>query len=166
MLSLDRVGSKPEVFLEGDFNAEGANFSPDGRYAAYLSQETGEREIYIRPYQGSGGQVTVSVGGGQEPMWAKNGDLFYRNLSGERMFVVPVATEPKLKVGTPVLLFRGPFYVPATGSPRPQYDVTADGQRLLMLTTRSNPDSPSARPRIVIVQGWFEELRRLVPTNR
>jgi len=165
MLSLDRVGSKPEVFLEGDFNAEGANFSPDGRLVAYLSQETGQREIYIRPYQGSGGQVTVSVGGGREAMWAKNGDLFYRNLSGERMFVVPVATEPMLKVGTPVQLFQGPFYIPATGSPRPQYDVTADGQRSLMLTTRSSTDSPPARPRIVIVQGWFEELRRLVPTN-
>ena len=166
MLSLDRVGSKPEVFLEGDFNAEGANFSPDGRYVAYLSQETGQREIYIRPYQGSGGQVTVSVGGGREPIWAKNGDLFYRSLSGERMFVVAVATAPMLKVGTPVQLFQGPFYIPATGSPRPQYDVTADGQRSLMLTTRSSTDSPPARPRIVIVQGWFEELRRLVPTNR
>jgi eukaryotic-like serine/threonine-protein kinase len=165
MLSLDRVGSKPDVFLEGDFNAEGASFSPDGRYVAYLSQETGQREIYIRPYPGSSGQVTVSVGGGREPIWAKNGDLFYRSLTGERMFVVRVVTEPTLKVGAPVQLFEGPFYIPATGSPRSQYDVTADGQRLLMLTTRSSTDSSPARPRIVIVQGWFEELRRLVPTN-
>jgi serine/threonine-protein kinase len=165
MLSLDRAGSKPEVFLEGDFNAEGANFSPDGRYVAYLSQETGQREIYIRPYQGSGGQVTVSVGGGREPMWARNGDLFYRSLNGERMFTVQVATERTLKVGTPLQLFQGPFYIPGTGSPRPQYDVSADGQRLLMLTTRSSTDSSPVRPRIVIVQDWFEELRRLAPKN-
>ena len=165
MLALDRDSAKPEVFLEGDFNAEGANFSPDGRYVAYLSQETGQREIYIRPYPGTGEQVTVSVGGGREPVWAKNGDLFYRSLTGERVFVVAVATEPKLRVGTPVQLFQGPFYIPPTGSPRPQYDVAADGQRLLMLTTRSSTDSSPARPRIVIVQDWFEELRRLVPTN-
>ena len=165
MLSMDRAGSKPEVFLEADFNAEGASFSPDGRYVAYLSQETGQREIYIRPYPDPAEQVTVSVGGGREPLWAKNGDVFYRNLTGERMFVVPVATEPKLKVGTPVQLFQGPFYLPATGSPRLQYDVAADGQRLLMLTTRSSTGSSPARPRIVIVQGWFEELRRLVPTK-
>ena len=153
------------MFLEGDFNAEGANFSPDEHYVAYLSQESGQREIYIRPYPGSGGQVTVSVGGGREPVWAKNGDLFYRNLTGERMFMVPVATKPTLKVGAPVQLFQGPFYIPPTGSPRPQYDVTADGQRLLMLTTRPSTDSFPVRPRIVIVQGWFEELKRLVPTN-
>jgi eukaryotic-like serine/threonine-protein kinase len=165
MLSLDRGGSKPKVFLEGDFNTEGANFSPDGRYVSYLSQETGQREIYIRPYQGSGGQVTVSVGGGREPIWAQNGDLFYRSLDGERMFAVQIATQPTLKVGTPVPLFQGPFYIPGTGSPRPQYDVTAGGERLLMLTTRSSTDSSPARPRIVIVQGWFEELRRLVPTK-
>jgi serine/threonine-protein kinase len=165
MLSMDRVSSKPEVFLEADFNAEGANFSRDGHYVAYLSEETGRQEIYIRPYPGSSGQVTVSVGGGREPIWAKNGDLFYRSLTGERMFAVPVATEPTLKVGAPVQLFQGQFYLPATGSPRPQYDVTADGQRLLMLATRSRPDSSLARPRIVIVQGWFEELRRLVPMN-
>ncbi len=165
LLSLDRPGSKPEVFLEGDSNAEGANFSPDGRYVAYLSQESGQREIYIRPRPGTGGQVTVSVGGGREPIWAKNGEVFYRNLSGDRMFAVPVATEPTLKVGTPVQLFQGPFYTPGSGSPRPQYDVAADGQRLLMLTTRSNTDSLPARPRIVIVQDWFEELRRLVPTK-
>jgi hypothetical protein len=107
----------------------------------------------------------VSVGGGREPIWAKNGDLFYRSLTGERMFVVRVVTEPTLKVGAPVQLFQGPFYIPATGSPRSQYDVTADGQRLLMLTTRSSTDASPARPRIVIVQGWFEELRRLLPTN-
>jgi serine/threonine-protein kinase len=165
MLSLDRIDAKPEVFLEGDFNAEGANFSPDGHYVAYLSQETGQREIYIRPRQGTGGQVTVSVGGGREPMWAKNGEVFYRNLSGDRMFAVPVAIEPTLKVGTPVQLFQGPFYTPGSGSPRPQYDVAANGQRLLMLTTRSSTDSLPARPRIVIVQDWFGELRRLVPTK-
>ena len=127
------LGSKPEVFLEGDFNAEGANFC--ARWALRRVSVAGKRSArdLHSASPGTGGQVTVSVGGGREPMWAKNGELFYRNLSGDRMFAVPVAIEPTLKVGTPVQLFQGPFYTPGSGSPRPQYDVAANGQRLLML---------------------------------
>jgi hypothetical protein len=75
------------------------------------------------------------------------------------MFAVSMATAPTLKIETPVQLFQGHDYVAATGSPRPQYDVTADGQRFLMLTA----DAYAARPRLVVVQNWFEELKRLVP---
>ena len=57
-----------------------------------VSAETGQREIYIRPYQKSGQRVTASVGGGREPVWARNGDLFYRSLNGEKMFSVSVKT--------------------------------------------------------------------------
>jgi Tol biopolymer transport system component len=77
-LAMDRADPKPEVFLEAKVTAEGANLSRDGHYVSYLSQESGQREIYIRPYPGPGGQLTVSVGGGQEPVWARNGDVFYR----------------------------------------------------------------------------------------
>jgi serine/threonine-protein kinase len=164
-LAMDRADAKPEVFLEAKVTAEGANLSRDGRYLSYLSQESGQREIYIRPYPGPGGQVTVSVGGGQEPVWARNGDLFYRSLNGQRMFAVPVTTAPALKVGTSVELFQGPYYVSPTGSPRPQYDVTTDGQRVLMLAP--SPDTNTSRPRhrIVVVQNWFENVKRLLPVE-
>jgi Tol biopolymer transport system component len=165
MVAMDASDPKPEVFIGGEFNAEGANFSRDGHYVSYLSQETGQREIYVRPYPGPGGQVTVSVGGGQEPVWAKNGDVFYRNLTGDRMFAVRVTTEPALKVGTSVQLFQGTFYIAPTGSPRPQYDVTADGKRLLMLAPGSGTDSSAARGRVVVVERWFEELQSKVPTK-
>jgi eukaryotic-like serine/threonine-protein kinase len=165
MLPMDRADPKPELFLERDFNAEGADFSRDGRYVAYLSVETGEREVYIRPYPGPGGQVTVSVGGGREPVWAENGDLFYRSLNGERMFAVSVTTAPTLKVGTPVQVFQGPYYISRTGSPRPQYDVMADGQRFLLLAPSPGRDSSAGRPRMVVVQNWQEELKRRLPTN-
>ena len=130
-----------------------------------MSAEAGPREVYIRPYRHTGGRVTVSVGGGREPVWANNGDLFYRNLTGYRMFAVSVTTEPTLKVATPVQLFQRPYYTSAAGSPRPQYDVTADGQRFLMLAPTSGTDASVARPRIVVVQNWFEEVKRLVPTK-
>jgi serine/threonine-protein kinase len=162
-LAMDRADAEPEVFLEAKVTAEGANLSRDGHYVAYLSQESGQREIYIRPYPGPGGQVTVSVGGGQEPIWARNGELFYRSLNGQRMFAVPVTTTPALKVGTSVELFQGPYYVSPTGSPRPQYDVRSDGQRVLMLVSSPDTNPSRARPRIVVVQNWFEDLKRLLP---
>ena len=137
-LAMDRPDPKPEPFLDGPFSAEGAAFSRDGRYVVFLSAETRRREIYLRPYPGPGGQVTVSVQGGMEPTWAGNGDVFYRSLDGTRMFVASITTSPKLMVGTPVQLFEGRHYIAPTGSPRAQYDVTSDGQRLLMLANATD----------------------------
>ncbi|MET0733458.1 MAG: hypothetical protein ABW054_10360 [Casimicrobiaceae bacterium] len=167
MLPMDEAQTEPtpQVFNVGESGAESADFSRDCRYVAYLSAEAGPREIYIRPYQHPGGRVTVSVGGGREPVWANNGDLFYRNLTGDRMFAVAVTTEPTLKVATPIQLFQRPYYTSAAGSPRPQYDVTADGQRFLMLAPTSGTDPSVSRSRIVVVQNWFEEVKRLVPTK-
>ena len=108
--------------------------------------------------------MTVSVGGGREPRWGANGEIFYRNENGDRMFGVTAPTAPTLKVGTPVPLFQGQFYIAPTGSPRPQYDVTADGQRFLMLAPVPG-ESLTDQSRIVVVQNWFEELKRLVPVN-
>ena len=165
MLPMDTTDPKPRAFLNGDFNAEGADFSRDGRYVAYQAEATGQREIYIQSSTKPGGQVTVSVGGGREPVWANNGDLFYRSSTGERMFVVSVTTEPTLKVERPVELFQGPYYISPTGSPRPQYDVTPDGQRVLVMVSTQGTSASVARPRMVVVQDWFDELKRLVPTR-
>ena len=158
-LSMDHATSEPQPFLDREFSTNGAVFSPDGRYVAYQSRETGQPEIYIRPYPGPGGQQTASVGGGQQPVWAANGELFYRDLTGERMMAVSVTTEPSLSVGTPGELFQGPYFNLAPGgSPRAQYDVTADGQRFLMLETDT-----MSRPEINVVLNWFKELTARVP---
>ena len=137
MVSMDDTGREPRVFVEGKPSAEGASFSSDMRYVAYLSVDSGQREIYIRPYAEPGGRVTVSAGGGGEPVWSRNGEVFYRSLRGDRMFAVSAGTTPTLKVGPPVALFDSPYYISPTNSPRPQYDVTPDGQRFLMLATLS-----------------------------
>jgi serine/threonine-protein kinase len=164
-LPMDTTDAKPRAFLKEDFNAEGANFSRDGRYVAYQSDATGQREIYIRRNFDPGGQVTVSVGGGREAVWANNGDLFYRSLTGERMFAVSVTTEPALKVEKPAELFQGSFYISPGGSPRPQYDVTPDGQRFLLLASAPGTNASVARPRVVVVQNWFDDVKRLVPAH-
>jgi serine/threonine-protein kinase len=162
-LPMDRSDPKPEVFLGGELFAESADLSRDGHYVVYLSPETGQREIYLRPYPGPGGRQTVSVGSGREPVLVDSGEVFYRNNTGEKFFAVSIATKPTLTIGQPVMIFQGPYYVPRTGSPRAQYDVTADGQRFLVLAPSSGTDAASARPRIVVVQNWFDELRRRLP---
>jgi len=162
MLRMDRADAKPEVFFDEDSNAEGASFSPDGRHVAFLSAVTGQNEVYIRPYPGPGEQLTVSIGGGREPLWAPNGELFYRSLNGQRMFSASLMPGPNPKPSTPVELFKGAYYIPLTGSPRAQYDVTPDGKRFLMLPAGPSTDTGAER-RIVIVQNWFEELKRLAP---
>src|SRR5262249_6667431 len=157
--------AKPRLFLQGDPAAEGAFLSPDGRYAVYQSRENGPWEVYVRPYPGPGGRQMVSVSGGREALWAANGEVFYRSGNGDRMFAVRVETTPVLKIGTPTRLFEGLFYVASTGSPRPQYDVSADGQRFLMLSPGPGANPSAARPRIVVVENWFEELKGRVPVD-
>jgi eukaryotic-like serine/threonine-protein kinase len=163
MLAMGGADAKPQAFVPGESSKESAEFSRDREYVSYLSNETGQREVYIRPYQKSGQRVTASVGGGREPVWARNGDLFYRSLNGEKMFSVSVKTSPTLNVGTPVQVFQGRYYVPPTGSPRAQYDLTADGQRFLMLAPVAAADSTQNQPRVVVVQRWFDEVRSKIP---
>jgi serine/threonine-protein kinase len=142
-------------------------FSPDGRYVAFVSNETGIRQIYIRPFPGPGVQTPVSVGGGVEPAWARNGELFYRRETDYTMMAVSVRTTPTLAVSPAKELFRGAAY--PGGSPRARYAVATDGQRFLMNVSllADAPGSTGAerRPRINVVLNWREELRRLVPTN-
>ena len=151
-----------KCFWGGESFAESADFSRDGHYVVYVSPETGQREIYLRPYPGPGGRQTISVDGGREPVLVDSGEVFYRNATGEKFFAVSIATKPMLTAGQPRMIFQGPYYVPRTGSPRAQYDVTANGQRFLVLAPSSGTDA-SARPRIVVVQNWFDELRRRLP---
>ena len=163
MLSSTEAEVQPDRWLEREFTDSNAVFSPDGRYVAQISDQSGLREIYIRPYPGPGGQTTVSVGGGEEPQWAANGELFYRRPGDYAMMAVEVRTEPTLEVGTPRVLFNGTNS--PGGSPRARYAVTADGQRFLMsadLAAASQADE-AAGPQIQVVLNWVEELKARVP---
>ena len=163
MIPLDGPNTEPEMWLEREFSDSGTVFSPDGRYVAHVSNQTGEREIYIRPFPGPGGQETVSVGGGDEPAWASNGELFYRRPSDYAMMVVEVSTDPTLIVGQPRELFRGGVHL--SGAPRAKYAVTADGQRFLMSAplVASPGREAGTGPKVVVVQNWVEELKERVP---
>ncbi len=152
---------KAEPFLRTQFNESVPRFSPDGRWLAYISDESGRFEIYVQPYPGPGGKWQISTEGGTEPAWNPNGrELFYR--SGDKMMAVDIATQPGFAVGKPRMLFEGP-YVP-TPLTFPNYDVSPDGQRFLMLKPSEQEQAPPTQ--INVVLNWFEELKQKVPTGK
>ena len=115
----------PYPFLATSDDEQDASFSPDGRFLAYVSDETGRFEVYVRPLSGEGGKVPISTDGGRRPRWSPQGDeLFYRR--GSAMMVVPVDLEPSFRPGTPELLFDGPY--------AELFDVFPDGEHFAMLT--------------------------------
>jgi serine/threonine protein kinase/Tol biopolymer transport system component len=149
-----------QLFLRTPFNESVPKFSPDGRWLAYVSDESGRYEIYVQPYPGPGGKLQISTEGGTEPVWNRSGrELFYRN--GGKMMAVDIATQPNFAAGKPRMLFEGK-YQPSPGT-APNYDVSPDGQRFLML--KPVEQAQSAPTQINVVLNWFEELKRRVPTG-
>jgi Tol biopolymer transport system component len=148
-----------QPFLRTQFNEAAPRFSPDGHWLAYVSDESGRNEIYVQPYPGPGGKWQVSTDGGTEPVWNRNGrELFYRN--GNKMVAVETTTQPSFSAGKPKLLFDSPYEpVPST---LPNFDVSPDGQRFLML----KPTQEAAATQINVVLNWFEELKQKVPTGK
>jgi Tol biopolymer transport system component len=131
--------------------------SPDGRWIAYSSNESGRMEVVITPFPQADRKAQVSSEGGTQPVWNPNGrEIFYR--SGTKMMSVAVSTSPDLVLSTPRLLF-DLRYAFGTGITIANYDVSSDGQRFVMVK-----DEPGAG-RLNVVLNWSEELKRLVPPN-
>jgi serine/threonine protein kinase/Tol biopolymer transport system component len=133
--------------------------SPDGRWLAYSSDESGEHQVYVRPFPDVGaGRWQVSTDGGIFPRWSSDGqELFY--ISGDAMMAVAVEAGTSFTPGNPEMLFEGP-YLNAPGAGGRTYDVDRNSERFLMI----KPLDAATSTRVIIVQNWFEELRRLVPT--
>ncbi|MGA9885000.1 MAG: protein kinase [Candidatus Acidiferrales bacterium] len=152
---------KAETFLQNSANVDAPQFSPDGRWMAYVSDESGRNEIYVQPYPGPGGKYQISTDGGTEPVWNRNGrELFYR--SGDKMMSVDITTEPSFSAGNPKMLFQG-GYISNTAGAFPAFDVSPDGQRFLML--KPVTQQQAAPTQINVVLNWAEELKRLVPVG-
>ena len=135
-------------------------FSPDGRWIAYASRESGRSEIYVRPFPGPGGKWQISTEGGGEPVWNPKGhELFYR--SGKKLMLVDYEAGQSFSADKPRVLFEGPYVL----TPRsfPDYDVSPDGQRFLMLKPAEDQQAVS---QIVVVQNWVEELKQKVPLGK
>ena len=164
VLSLDGDPT-PSPFLVSPFDERAGTFSPDGRFVAYVSNASGQDEVYVRPYPGPGGAVMVSTGGGTEPVWARGGtELFYRK--GDQMLGAQVETERTFSARTATVLFEGRYEADRRDvgvGGNANYDVSPASQRFVMV--RHTGEGERVAPQIHVVLNWFEELKRLVPTN-
>ena len=152
-LSQDESVNKATLYLQTTSVEHSSKFSRDGRYLAYLSRESGRDEVYVRTFPGAEGKRQVSFNGGVQLRWSRDGkELFY--VEGETLIAVSVTTEPRFEAGKAKRLFSDPNL---TWQERtmPQYDVSPDGQRFVMI----EPVGARSRPVIRVVQNWYEEFR-------
>jgi hypothetical protein len=166
LLSLDGT-PRLEPLLQTPFDERNAAISPDGRWMAYESNESGQSQIYMRPFPNvTDAQYQISTGGGRTPAWAPDGqDLFFVNRTS--IMAVTVQLAPTFSAGNPTKLFDAPSIMLdarfiASGTQR-TYDVSRDGQRFLMVkeSARSS-DGNSSPASMIVVQNWFEEVKAKV----
>jgi Tol biopolymer transport system component len=137
---------KPRPFLVTDFDEGSARFSPDGRFVAYVSNETGNDEVYVRSFPDGGGKWQVSKGGGATPAWSRDGkQLFYTNSA--RLFAVDVTSTPTFQSGEPRVV-----YTMLDGG---EWDVAPDGRFLVVQSSAQNAAAP-----IKVVLNWQAELKK------
>jgi len=152
----------PEPFLKDQFNDLLPSFSPDGRWLAYSSNESGPSEVYVRPFpplaSGQGGKWVVSNQGGQHPVWSRTkNDLLYRAPDGQIMaasYTVKgdtfVADKPRVWLAKP------------GGT---EFDLSPDGKRLAVVTPVASAEGPKPEHEVVFLENFFDELRRRVPVG-
>jgi serine/threonine-protein kinase len=145
---------------------QNAEISPDGHWIAYESIETGQFDVYVRPFPNvTGGKWPVSTNGGSQPLWARSGkELFFIDRSGA-LTGVRVEGQSSFTIGTPAKILDGSYVWSVPTYAARMYDISPDGLRFLMLKQSRLPDGASGPRSITVVQNWFEELKRLVPTH-
>ncbi|HXY70400.1 MAG TPA: protein kinase [Gemmatimonadales bacterium] len=137
----------PHLVVSDAFNNDTPTLSPDGRWMAYVSDESGRPEVYVRPFPGPGGRWQISSGGGSEPRWSPTGrEIFFR--SGTAMMAVAVQAGASFVPGEPRQLFQGSY---ATDLNYPDYDVARDGRSFLMVSL----DEQTVNQPITVVLNWF-----------
>jgi serine/threonine protein kinase len=143
---------KPLPVVHTNFDETGAQFSPDGKWIAYESNESSRFEIYVQPFPGPGGQTQLSTGGGAQVRWSPAGDeLFYIALDA-RLMAVPIRLAPSretLEAGSPIPLFTTRVGGALAFPFRQQYDVSSDGRRFLMNTVTAENAAP-----ITVILNW------------
>jgi dipeptidyl aminopeptidase/acylaminoacyl peptidase len=145
---------KPEVrpLIHTAFQESDASISPDGRYVAYASNESGRNEVYVQPFPGLESKTRVSVDGGDFPIWSRDGrEIYFRN--GDKAMAVSVSSSGPLSFARPKELFAGSF--------RGSWQAAADGRFLMV---RKSEEEASSR-QINVVLNWFDELKQRVPSG-
>jgi Tol biopolymer transport system component len=141
---------EPAPFLQTPSPETQGRFSPDGRFVAYVSDESGRAEVYVTPFPEGDGRHPVSLSGGVWPRWRRDGKELFYVAPGETLMAAPVETQSQFSTGRPKALFVASGLGLEFGGQR--FDVSADGSRFLV------PESSDAASKIRVVRNWFAEF--------
>ncbi|HUE88334.1 MAG TPA: hypothetical protein VMO26_19840, partial [Vicinamibacterales bacterium] len=150
--------------IQTTFNEWLPEVSPDGRWLAYATNESGQNEVHVRPFPNvNDRRWPISTGGGTKPVWARNGrELFYLDGAFNLMSVPVQTTGSAFIAGNPVKLLEPRYYVGA--APNRAYDVSRDGRFLMIKDSMAAGQTENAPPpSLVVVLNWFEELKAKLP---
>jgi hypothetical protein len=156
------LAGKPEAspLIQTNRNEMSAALSPDGKWVAYQANDSGPTKIVVRPFPDvQAGRWEIPSEEATRPAWTSNREISYL-MPGGTMMVVGVNTTKGIQFDNPTKLFSGPYFMTLTGR---TYDVTRDGKRFLMVKTTNQTLADA--PRIILVENWFEELKRRVPVK-
>jgi Tol biopolymer transport system component len=146
---------KPFTYLQNTFNEDHPRFSPDGHFVAYASDQSGRWEVYVQTFPVSGGKWIVSTNGGAQPRWRRDGKELFFIAPDRKIMAADVKLEGStFEAGVPKVLFQ--TNVVSYPNPRNVYDVSADGQRFLIITP---PEETTSTP-ITVVSNWTAEVKR------
>jgi Tol biopolymer transport system component len=156
---------EPKPFLSSPFIEQSPAFSPDGRWIAYHSTESGSFEVYVRPFPGPGGKWQISTGGGYIPKWSGNGkELFYRTVADNKIMVVTyTASGGSFHADKPQLWSPGQFTDRGLGNYN--FDLHPDGKRFAVLKAPGT-EQTAAVNKVSFIFNFFDELRSKVPTGK
>jgi serine/threonine-protein kinase len=163
VLPLEPKGEALVLIADPKFSEYNGEVSPDGRWIAYDSNESGRAEVYVRPFPAvDSGRWQISSEGGTDPVWSRSGRELFFVTAASRMAAVSIPAGFNFTYGKPQPLFDATAYYLNVAT-RP-FDISADGKRFLMLKDASNGNT-AVRPSIVVVSHWFDEIRSKMPAR-
>jgi serine/threonine-protein kinase len=156
---------KPELFLRTPFNERDPAFSPDGHWIAYVSNESGMPELYVRPYPGPGGKWQISTGGAEYPKWSRNGrELFYETWNDNAIMVAEyTATADSFSASKPRVA-ASVRMIDAAGIPN--WDLAPDGKRFAIFPAPNQAAEDKGSVHVTFLLNFFDEVRRRIPAGK
>ena len=154
---------KPELFLQTAFSEGQPSFSPDGRWLAYTSNESGKWQVCVRAFPDRGAKWQISISGGRQPLWSRGSrELFFHNPEGQIMVATYTANRDAFLPDKPRLWSEARLPLVSL---RPTYDLAPDGKRVVALMVADNPQALKNQNHLIVLLNFFDELSRRIPTD-